>query len=279
MTGVVTGGSAALLAVIAAGVAAALLVPIGRVPGWHGASLRSSSLTSSSRVGATGLREGNGSSPAGRWMPVLIALGVWFAGAGPVAGVVAGSAVVAGRRMLRSRRLAKDRAEASGRALEACVVLADEVRAGHSTLTALELAAEVDPELGQAYAAAVVGADVPTALRTVQVSEYRFLAAAWQVSIRHGGGLADALDRVVAQTRADRATARVVGSELASARATARLLVALPLFALLVGAGSGGRPWEFLLQTTPGVVCLVLGGALGWAGLAWIDAIADGAAG
>lgn len=158
-------------------------------------------------------------------------------------------------------------------------MLADEVRAGHSAVSALQLAAEVDPGLGAAYASAVVGADVPRALREAEGgdgAEYRFLAAAWQVASRHGGGLADALDRVVANARADRATARVVASELASARSTARLLVALPLFALLVGAGSGGRPWEFLLETTPGVVCLAVGGALAWAGLAWIDAIAAG---
>ena len=213
------------------------------------------------------------------WLPALVGAGVWLV-VGPVAGVVGGVGTVAVRRTLRARRRHRARVAASVRAVEACVVLADEVRAGHSAVAALRLAAEVDPSLEPTYAAAVVGADVPGALRASgeSVPEYRFLAAAWQVSVRHGGGLAHALDRVVSQARADRATARVVASELASARSTARLLVALPLFALLIGASSGGRPWEFLLETTPGVVCLAVGGGLAWAGLAWIDAIATGAA-
>lgn len=209
-------------------------------------------------------------------MPLVVGVGGWWS-AGPVAAGVATVAVVAVRRMFASRRTARERTLARARAVEACVVLADEVRAGHDVVTALELAAEVDAALTPACSAAAVGADVPEALRGVGVTEYGFLAAAWQVSVRHGGGLADALDRVVAQARADAATARVVTSELASARSTARLLVALPLFALLIGAGSGGRPWEFLLYTTPGVVCLVVGGGLAWAGLAWIDVIAGSA--
>lgn len=264
MTAAVQAGLGVLLAPVAVGLAVALLVPGRALVGRSSGSVFVTALPLS-RV------------PTGAWWPMVVGAGVWLT-VGPVAGVVAGVAAVAVRRTLRARRRHRAKELASVRALEACVVLADEVRSGHSGVAALRSAAEVDPELEPAYAAAVVGADVSLTLKKsgVGVPEYRFLAAAWQVSARHGGGLADALDRVVAQGRADRATARVVASELASARSTARLLVALPFFALLVGAGSGGRPWEFLLETTPGVVCLALGGVLAWAGLAWIDAIAAG---
>jgi tight adherence protein B len=81
---------------------------------------------------------------------------------------------------------------------------------------------------------------------------------------------------VSAALRADRATLQVVEGELASARATARLVAALPVFALLLSAGAGGGAWSFLTGTPPGWACLLGGLALGLAGLAWIERIAQG---
>lgn len=174
-----------------------------------------------------------------------------------------------------ARRERRAREERSERALEACAVMADELRAGRSPEAALSLAARWCPELLPVLGAQELGADVPTALRRTGLEEMRFVGAAWQVASRSGRGLGEALARVVDGLRASRATRRVVASELASARATARLLVALPVLAMLGGAAGGGRPWEFFLGSVAGHLCLALGLALAWGGLRWIDFIAD----
>jgi tight adherence protein B len=215
----------------------------------------------------------------------------WPLAAAAIVGVllVAGPLVVpvllvgwGGRALLRVRARRREAVATADRVLEACEQLAADVAAGQPPARALVGAAGAWPALRPAAAASTLGGDVPMALRELAVrpgaGELRLVAAAWAVAHRTGSGLAEALDRVAATIRADRATGRVVAGELASARATARLVAALPVLVLMLGSGTGAGGWRFLVGTPVGLACLVAGLALGLLGLWWIERIADGVA-
>jgi tight adherence protein B len=187
--------------------------------------------------------------------------------------------VAVGREVARRRRAA-EAARRGDQVLAVCDGLASDLRAGQPPTTALATAAEDWPELAPVAAAAVLGADVPAAMRELAArpgaGQVRVVAAAWEVAHRSGAGLAGALTMAAHRLRDDRATARVVATEMAAAQATARLLAALPLGVLVLGRGLGGDPFGFLLESAPGLVCLCTGLALEYAGLAWLARIADG---
>lgn len=180
--------------------------------------------------------------------------------------------------VLRQRHAA---AEAiAGQVLQACEGLAADLTAGLEPGRALSRTARDWSLLEPVVAAHSMGSSVPEALRSVAATpgaaDLRVVAAAWEVGRESGPGLATGISQVARSLRADRATARVVATELASARATARLLALLPVAVLLLGSGSGGNPWHFLLQTPPGWVCLAAGLGLALLGLLWLEALAQG---
>ena len=196
--------------------------------------------------------------------------------------IAIGSTAAISREVARGRRTA-DAERRAEQVLGACDALASDLRAGQPPTTALAAAAEDWPELRPVAAAAALGADVPAALRDLGArpgaGQLRVVAAAWQVAHRSGAGLAAALTMAARHLRDDRATARVVATEMAAAQATARLLAILPLVVLVLGSGLGGDPFGFLLDSVPGLVCLGAGLALEYAGLAWLARIADGVLG
>ncbi len=201
------------------------------------------------------------------WLP-----GRWLA----LAAIAALTAVGVGR-LWRRRARRSAAAATSVRVLEACEQLAAELTAGQPPGSALQRLAVDWPPLAPAAEAFALGADVPTALRAASAApgaaDLRLLAAGWQVSHRTGAGLAEAVARIADALREQQATRRLVAGELASARATARLVAALPLLVLVMGSGVGGAPWRFLLATPAGLVCLGGGLALGLAGLWWIEGL------
>lgn len=216
------------------------------------------------------------------WLLVAVP-GVWLGVSGSTTAGAALLAVAAlgwgGRRLLAVRRRRAEAAATADRVLEACDLLASELVAGQSPVVALQRAAEEWPVLQPVAETGVLGGDPAGALvevsRAPGAEDLRLVAAAWAVAHRTGGGLADALARVSGAIGDRRATRRVVESELASARATARLVAALPVVMLVLGSGEDAAPWAFLLGHPVGLACLVLGLGFGFAGLWWIERIAD----
>lgn len=249
-----------LLAASAAGAAAALLV--GGVPRWPAVRSRRRAVREVIGLGAA----------------ILVA-SVTLSGTQFVLALVALAVVAAVAQDVVRRRRAEEAARRADLVLATCDGLASDLRAGQPPVTALAAAAEDWPELVPVAAAAELGADVPAALRALATrpgaGQLRVVAAAWQVAHRSGAGLAGALATAAAHLRDDRATRRVVATEMAAALATARLMAVLPLGVLVFGSGLGGDPLGFLLGTTPGLVCLCTGLALEYAGLVWLARIAD----
>lgn len=215
-------------------------------------------------------------------VPVVLGCAWWLRPEMAPLALVAAAAVWAGS-LLRRRRLHRRRAEQVAAAVsECCDVVAAELAAGQPPAFALRAAVASWPGLRVVADTAELGGDVPASLRAAAqapgASALELLAGAWVVSLRTGAGLADAAAQVARSVGQDQALARLVAGELASARATAKLMAVLPVLALLMGSGAGGDPWDFLLGTPWGTACLAGGLALTFAGLWWIEAIADGAA-
>ena len=178
--------------------------------------------------------------------------------------------------LARRKRVAEDQAAV----LEVCDLLAADLAAGRPPGAALAAGAERWPPLVPVVEAMRLGADVPEAMRRLAAerrgaADLRWVAGAWQVAQHSGHGLAAALERTAAGLRARRRTRRLVDSELASARSTARLVACLPVAVLLMGSGAGSDPWTFLLSTPVGWIGGAVGLALIGVGLWWIERLAD----
>jgi len=98
--------------------------------------------------------------------------------------------------------------------------------------------------------------------RLGEASEWRGLAAAWQVATDAGAPLAPTLHSFSNSLRSLAQVQRELQSALAGPRATARLVLGLPLVGLLFGVALGFDTITVLFTTVPGLGCLIAGLAL-----------------
>lgn len=96
------------------------------------------------------------------------------------------------------------------------------------------------------------------------------VAVCWQLADSTGAGLADALDRVGEAMRHEHEVSAEVHGQLAATRATAMVLVTLPIAAVAMGSVLGADPLGVLLGTAVGLACLGVGIALSALGWWWI---------
>lgn len=255
-----------VLAVVLAGVSAGLLVPGAAALPASGPGRGSRSRTLGSVALVTAVVLG-------------LVLGSWLSTQQLVLAGLLGAVAVGVGRLVQRRRAARSAERRSDRVLAVCETMASDLAAGQPPLRSLDRAAGEWPEFAPVAVAGHLGADVPAALRELSTRpgarQLRTLAATWQVAHDTGSGLAGAIGQAAESIRSDRRTVRLVAAELAAAHATARMLAALPVGVLLLGSGIGGDPVGFLTGSTAGLGCLALGLALSFAGLLWLERIAD----
>jgi tight adherence protein B len=120
---------------------------------------------------------------------------------------------------------------------------------------------------GEPVASAVL--DALDGVPTDEAGAWRGLAAAWRVATDAGAPLAPSLRRFAGSLRALADAQREVATALAGPLATARMVMALPVVGVLFGLALGFDTIGTLVTTVPGIVCLVVGGALMLAARAW----------
>ncbi|MBD0742047.1 hypothetical protein BG418_11185 [Streptomyces sp. CBMA152] len=208
-------------------------------------------------------------------LPVAVVVAVLADSVLPLAaGVVA---VPLMGRWLRARERERAKWRRGDEVVAWCGVVAGELRAGRQPGQALAVAARDTEALGEAeaqvLAAARFGGDVALELRVAArepgAEGLAGVAACWQVAVDGGTGLAAGLERLEAALRADREQQEELRAQLTGPRTTAVLLALLPVLGLLLGTAMGASPLRVLLHTPVGFGCLVVAGALEFAGLCW----------
>jgi tight adherence protein B len=247
----------------------------------------SSRLGLRTRASATEARIEGGTRRRRSWtvLPIVIILVSLIIAAGYVAkapGAVLASAsllvVVTTTRLITQYQRRRSARRTRAAVARACIVLASYLRVGQVPSAALAIAAADCEVLRDGHHAHSLGADVVHVWRQ-QARRAGYgglldLARAWQVSMDTGAPMSSTLDQVAASLSADQELVRVVNSELATARATSKVMAALPVCGVGIGYLLGGDPARWLLADPAGWACLLSGVLLACAGVLWIEALA-----
>lgn len=175
--------------------------------------------------------------------------------------------------LIANGRAERTRHHNSEEVVQICLAVATQLRVGDISAAALSTVAADAPLLQPVAATQAIGGDVPAALRTAAEQPgcqgLAALARSWQLCQVTGAPIADAATRVADGLRAEAAAERLVASELASPRATGRMLAFLPVLGIGLGFTTGGDPLTFLLGGLIGRICLGAAICLVCAGLVW----------
>lgn len=169
----------------------------------------------------------------------------------------------------RQARQAADRKAA----IHAIAALAAELRAGTPQNRALQRAG--DAVWPAACGAVRFDGDVAEALRidAERTPMITPIAACWAVASQQGNGLAVAVSRMADQARASEEIRLQLSGQMAGPRATARILMILPIFGIAMGVMMGVDPLVWLLGNPLGFCCLLGGCALAAIGYWWTSRI------
>jgi tight adherence protein B len=234
------------------------------------------------RLARVDVQRGRGRRTSRWWLPLVSGVAGGLVAGWVVAGaagvVVAAASMIAVLTMLRLIRLRnRGRRAAAARAdvAHACRVLAGQLRVGRIPADAVRVAAVDCPVLGTASSLLELGSDPVRHWRDESArpgyAGLLVLARAWSVATRTGAPLAPSLERVAEALGRDLAVERLVFGEAAAARATAKVMAAMPICGIGLGYLIGGRPLQFLVSGPLGWACLVGGLAAAAAGVLWID--------
>lgn len=170
-------------------------------------------------------------------------------------------------KLVQGRSLVQDRSEVESAALQAAVLLRGGLPAGR----VWQVMARESPEsaiLSKIWLMVRSGASVPRALTAVDDPAWRVLAAVWEVADTSGAPLAAALEQFASAMRDLDRIAERRSVLLAGTRSTIRLVIALPPFALVLGAALGFDPISVLVSPI-GMVLAFVGVLLLALGMLW----------
>jgi tight adherence protein B len=136
-------------------------------------------------------------------------------------------------RLLAQYRRRRSARRARADVAHACTVLASYLRVGHQVPSAALAVAAADCDvLREGHQAHTLGGDVVGVWRQqAQRAGHKGLlelARAWQIAVETGAPMSSKLDQVATSLSADEELSRVVNSELTAARATSKVMAALP---------------------------------------------------
>lgn len=160
-------------------------------------------------------------------------------------------------------------------AVDALASLAAELDAGQHPDRALLAASAAGAVWPTAAAAARMGGDIAAGLDADahRLPVLRQVAACWRLGGSAGAGLAPAFRQLAASARQAQDLRSVLDAELASPRATMRLLGLLPLLGIALGIMLGADPVGWLLGGPFGWAALTAGLCLNGAGAWWAHCI------